>query len=56
MRVVDERSAAELSSSVEERANPRPFARVCIFPSYDTLLILIAVLGTALREISAADR
>jgi len=50
--VVDERPAAELSSSVEERGDPRPFARVRVLTTDDALLILITVLRAALREIT----
>lgn len=51
--VVDERAAAELSSGVEEGGDPRPFARVCGLPAHDALLILIAVLRAALRQVEA---
>lgn len=53
MSVVDERSAAELSSSVEQRGNPRPFAWIRGLPSNNTFLILIAVLRAALRHVDA---
>lgn len=51
MVIVNERSAAKLSSGVEERGDPRPFAGISWLATYDTLLILIAVLRAALRQI-----
>lgn len=51
--IIDERAAAELSSGVEKRGDPWPFARISGFATHNALLILIAVLRAALRQVEA---
>ena len=46
--VINEGTTANLSTSVEQRSDPRPFAKISILTSDDSLLFLITILGTTL--------
>lgn len=51
MFIVNERTTAKLSSTIEERGDPRPLAKDSILTTYDPLLILNTVLRPALRRV-----
>lgn len=49
--VVYQRSATELTSGVEEGRDPWPFSRIGVLTTDYAFLILITVLGSALRQV-----